>query len=105
MEKFEHLLQHIEHSVAYRKILLLKDKIESNPEYFETYQNIIALQKKLVALEAKEDRLNSEPARKEYFAQLDRLSQDIIVNEYLNDLDEFNTLIHEIEKIINISLN
>lgn len=105
MDRLAGLMNHLKESDLYIRLVQMKTKIENSTDYLHKYQDILATQKKLVNLEHLGDKLKADSLRKEYEWKLAELTSDVLIHEYLNDLEEFSKTIHELEEVFNESLN
>ncbi|GEM_PF-1280845 len=105
MDKMDAFVEKLNKSDLYNHLIQMKAKIESNPLYLSRYQEILETQKKLVGHEFKGQSESALKVRLEYERKLAELTSDVLIHEYLTDLDEFNNLIHTVEDIFNESIN
>ncbi|MFH0993488.1 MAG: hypothetical protein V1761_03965 [bacterium] len=83
---------------------VLKLAIETTPEVLEEYQEILALQKRLVAAEATGDTGRALVIRTAYDHRLASLRGSAVVSEYLDILAELNDVAQETAEILNQGL-
>ncbi|MGD9909941.1 MAG: YlbF family regulator [Candidatus Izemoplasmatales bacterium] len=101
MTNFDEIVSLIKQLDSFKQLIAIKTKIEEDQKYLDSYQDILALQKEVVKLEYYERSQEARAKREEYLAKLDAFKNEVIVLDYLNQIDEFSNFIHELENIIN----
>jgi len=101
MKYGETLVKAIADSELTVRAKVLKQAIETSPELLREYQDILTLQKRLVAAEAKGETGSAAAIRAAYDRQLATLKGSAVVSEYLDVLAELNDIAQETAEILN----
>ncbi|MDD3957522.1 MAG: YlbF family regulator, partial [Candidatus Izemoplasmatales bacterium] len=96
---FEALTQH----PTYVRVQQLKATILSRPEYQERFSRYLEKQKKHVQ-KFPHSLKSLDSLTPDLHEELSAMSQDPLISEYLDLLDELNDLVQNIQEMINLSL-
>lgn len=100
MNKLEFLLEELQKSQVIIRFKELEKVIDHDKKLHDNYQLLLEFQKQMVQDEASHSK-NLDASRKAYEAQRSVLTKNLIVEEYLDLLDEINCDIQTIQEIIN----
>lgn len=104
MTKVDDLLQALENHELMKKGQRLKQLIEENPSYIETFNAILDMQKAIVRLEFATGVLQIEE-KKRYEESLQELLDTPLISEYLLTIEELNDIAQTISHIMTSALN
>lgn len=104
MTKVDELLQALENHELLKKGQRLKQLIEENPSYIETFNAILDMQKAIVRLEFATGVLQIEE-KKRYEESLQELLDTPLISEYLLTIEELNDIAQTISHIMTSALN
>lgn len=100
MNKLDNLIAELQKSEVIKRFKELEKIIDQDKKLQANYQLLLDLQKKMV----KDQTLNSNnliESKKAYEEQLKLLSKNLIIEEYLDLLEEINEDLQTIQEIIN----
>ncbi|MBN2605515.1 MAG: YlbF family regulator [Bacilli bacterium] len=100
MNKLDNLLEELSKTEVIKRFKELEKFIDQDKKMHEDYQLLLALQKQMVQDETKHSN-NLILSKKAYELQREKLSKNLIIEEYLDLLDEINQDIQTIQEIIN----
>lgn len=103
MNKLDNLLEELRQSEVIKRFKELEKYIDQEKNMQEDYQQLLKLQKQMVQDETAKSK-NLVISRKAYEIQREKLSSNLIIEEYLDLLDEINQDLQTIQEILNVEI-